>query len=293
MNGPMEVEAPNYQLTQHIAAGAKGYGATWDKNGNLWLADYYNGLIILDADLKPTENSPLMEVQWKGKPLKLSPVTGLSHDRDGNILAAINRKLVKIDAESKSPIAVWEVPGENRAITTPQVSDSGEIYLMSLFPEDDNYVIKQDSLHPNSFQLLRNIKLPDRNLSRAFAMSSDASVLYLPDPGIGKIQVYSSDDRKNYQQQPSLSTENGGSSAVQILSDKGLMMAVRTNGISPSGFRYINSDKQRVWNLELPDLKGAEPRGIGVSKDLKTMIFCSWDKEGGYYIYQLKNKQNP
>ena len=43
-----------------------------------------------------------------------------------------------------------------------------------------------------------------------------------------------------------------------------------------------------MWTLELPDVNGAEPRGIGVSPDGRTLIFCSYDKGGGFYRYELK-----
>lgn len=45
-----------------------------------------------------------------------------------------------------------------------------------------------------------------------------------------------------------------------------------------------------MWTLELPEVNGAEPRGIGVSPDQKTLIFAAWDKGGGFYRYELKDK---
>lgn len=293
VTGPMEKEPPDYRLVRHIAPGAKGYGAAWDQEGKLWLSDFYKGLLILDEKFQPLPFSPLTEVEWKGDTLPLHPVTGLNQDREGNILVAINQRLIKIDSKSGKPLAVWEVPGENRAVTTPQVSDKGEIYLMSLFPEDDNYILQSDKRNPDTFELLRKIKLKDRILSRDFAMTRDASVLYFPDPGTGKVQVYSMQgDGGQYIEEQALSTENGGSSALYVRPDQSLFIAARTNGIKPSNFRYISPGKKQVWNLPLPELEGAEPRGIGVSPDQKTLIFCSWDKAGGYYVYALKEENN-
>jgi hypothetical protein len=46
-----------------------------------------------------------------------------------------------------------------------------------------------------------------------------------------------------------------------------------------------------MWTLPLPELDGAEARGLGVSDDNETVIICNWDKGGGFYRY--KKTKNP
>lgn len=207
-------------------------------------------------------------------------------DNDGNILAGINGKLIKIDAETGKGIALWQVPEGNRAITDPRAAQNGEIYAMSLFGEDPNYVLKQND---NRFELIRTLDLENRKLSRTFDMTADGSTLYFPDPGSPKIQVYKAKDGKNFKSQEAISSLQGGSSAVQVVGNS-LYAAVRSGGISPSGFHYRNEEKQQMWTLELPEVNGAEPRGIGVSPDEKMLIFCSWDKGGGYFLFEKVEK---
>ncbi|MGC1632170.1 MAG: hypothetical protein WA749_08675, partial [Gelidibacter sp.] len=81
---------------------------------------------------------------------------------------------------------------------------------------------------------------------------------------------------------------NAGSSALQV-NDQALYFALRSSGISPSSFHYRNSENKEMWTLDLPEVNGAEPRGIGVSPDGKFLIFCSYDKGGGYYLYKLQD----
>jgi Icc-related predicted phosphoesterase len=284
-----EIPAPEYVFKGKIEDSGAGYGAEWDAEGKLWLADYNRGLIIKNTENEEVDFSPLTSVEISGEVYNLQPVNGIGVDLDGNILAGINRRLIKIDAKTGKGIAIWEVPEGARAITSPRATENGEIYAMSLFGEDPNYVLKQQG---ETFKLLRTIKLKDRNLSRTFDMTPDGKMLYLPDPGSPKIQVYSSENGENYKKEKDISSILAGSSAVQVIGNS-IYLAVRSSGISPSTFHYRNEEKQQMWTLELPEVNGAEPRGIGVSEDENTLIFCSWDKGGGYYIYRKEAHQPP
>lgn len=284
----IEVPAPEYVFHGKIedATGA-GYGAEWDKDGKLWLADYNRGLIIKDKDGKDATFSPLTTVDINEETYSLSPVNGIGVDNDGNILVGRNRYLIKIDSKTGKGIAVWEVPEGKRAITSPRASTSGEIYAMSLFAEDGNYVLRQSAKNPSTFDLLRNIKLEERNLSRTFDMTADGKNLYFPDSGSPLIQHFTSEEGVNYRKEKDISSLGAGSSAIQVVGNS-IYLATRSSGISPSTFHLRNEGGQKMWTLELPEVNGAEPRGIGVSPDGKTLIFCSWDKGGGYYKYKLR-----
>lgn len=284
----IEVPAPEYFFSGKIedASGA-GYGAEWDNEGKLWLADYNRGLIIKDKDGENTNFSPLTTVDINGESISLKPINGIGVDNDGNILVGRNRHLIKIDAKNGKGIAIWEVPEGQRAITSPRTSLSGEIYVMSLFAEDENYVLKQSETNPSTFDLLRTITLKDRTLSRTFDMSADGKNLYFPDPGSPLIQHFISEDGLNYKKEKNITSLNAGSSAIHVVGNS-IYLATRSSGISPSTFHFRNEGNQKMWTLELPEVNGAEPRGIGVSPDGKTLIFCSWDKGGGYFKYKLK-----
>ncbi len=277
-----QIPAPKYAFKGKITESGAGYGAEWDREGKLWLAEYNRGLIIQDSNNKETDFSPLTSVEINGEVYNLNPVNGIGVDLDGNILAGINRRLIKIDAKTGKGLAVWEAPKEARAITAPRAAKNGEIYAMSLFGEDPNYVLKQ---YGETFKLLRILELKDRNLSRTFAMTQDGKTLFFPDPGSPKIQVYSSENAKDYTKEKDITSISAGSSGIQVV-DNAIYAAVRSSGISPSSIHYRNEEKQQMWTLELPEVNGAEPRGIGVSKNGNSIIFCSWDKGGGYYIFE-------
>src|SRR5690606_14799945 len=120
-------------------------------------------------------------------------------------------------------------------------------------------------------------------------MTRDAKNLYFPDPGSPLIQHFTSEDGINYKKEKDISSISAGSSAIQIIGSS-IFVATRSSGISPSTFYYRNEEEQRMWTLELPEVNGAEPRGIGVSADGKTLIFFSWDTGGGYYRYNFSEK---
>src|SRR5690606_30378228 len=138
-----------------------------------------------------------------------------------------------------------------------------------------------------SFDLLRKIELAGRNLSRTFDMTADGKNLYFPDPGSPLIQHFTSEDGINYKKEKDISSISAGSSAIQIIGNS-IFVATRSSGISPSTFHNRNEEEQRMCTLELPEVNGAEPSGIGVSADVNTLIFCSWDTGEVYYKYELR-----
>ncbi|WP_224997857.1 phosphodiester glycosidase family protein [Cesiribacter sp. SM1] len=285
----IEVAPPDYVFDGKIenAAGA-GYGALWDKQGKLWLADYNGALIIKLQNGSPAPFSPLKSISVNGTNYSLNPVNGIGLDLDGNILVGRNRHLLKINAGTGEGMAVWEVPEGRRAITSPRVNNKGEIYAMSLFAEDPNYVLKQSIKDPATFELIRSLDLPNRILARTFDMTTDGLTLYFPNPGSPSIQKYSSKDGITYTQAEDISSTLAGCNALQLAGNSAIYTAVRSNGILPATFHFRDDARKIMWTLPLPELNGAEARGIGVSPDGETLIFCSWDKGGGFYRYTLK-----
>ncbi|TXE07920.1 hypothetical protein ES711_10860 [Gelidibacter salicanalis] len=279
-----EVAPPNYKFKEKILSTGAGYGALWDNDHKIWLADYTTGLHIKNSNGDSAQFSPLTTVDIEGRHYALHPVNGIGKDLDGNILVSINRHLIKIDADTGQGIAVWEVPKGKRAITSPRAADDGSVFAMSLFGDDPNYILRQNG---SSFDLINTVALEGRILSRTFDMSGDGRTFYFPDPGSGIIQMYHSKDGKTYKKGVDIKSLNGGSSAIQVL-DKAVYAAVRSSGITPSSFHYRNQKNKEMWTLDLPEVQGAEPRGIGVSPDEKFLIFCSYDKGGGYYLFQLQ-----
>lgn len=285
----VEVPAPEYVFDSKIHDTGAGSGAQWDKYGKLWLADYYGKLIVKQTDGQDAPFSPLQQVSVKGKTYNLNTINGIGVDRDGNILVGRNRLLIKIDAATGQGIAVWEVPEGNRAVTSPRANDKGEIYLTSLFAEDKNYVLRQSTSDPSTFDLVRTIELPERILAREFDMTPDGLTLYFPNPGSPYIQKYSSKDGITYTREEDITSIAAGSNAIAVGPDNTIFTAVRSSGVVPSSFHFRDDAKKRMWTLPLPELDGAEARGIGVSANGDTLIFCSWDKGGGFYRYVLRN----
>lgn len=284
-----EVAPPQYTFKGKIASAGAGYGALWDYDHKVWLADYKQGLIIKNNNGEDASFSPLTSVTIDGKDYQLNPVNGIGKDLDGNILAGINRHLIKIDAKTGKGMAVWEAPQGNRALTSPRAAEDGNVFVMSLFGEDPNFVLQQDG---SGFKLIKTLQLKERHLARTFDMSADGRTLYFPDPGSAITQVYHSQDGEIYREEKLIRSLNAGSSALQVQGEA-LYFGVRSSGISPSSFHYRNNKTKQMWTLDLPEVQGAEPRGIGVSADGKNLIFCSWDKDGGYYLYTLKDENHP
>jgi dipeptidyl aminopeptidase/acylaminoacyl peptidase len=286
----VEVPAPEYVFDGKIHETGAGSGAQWDKYGKLWLADYYGKLIVKQPDGQDAPFSPLQQVTINGKTYDLNTINGIGVDRDGNILVGRNRLLIKIDAATGQGIAVWEVPEGNRAITSPRANDKGEIYLTSLFAEDNNYVLRQNATDPSTFDLVRTIELPGRILAREFDMTPDGLTLYFPNPGSPYIQQYSSKDGITYTRQEDITSIAAGCNAIAVGPGNTVFTAVRSSGVVPSTFHFRDDTKKRMWTLPLPELNGAEARGIGVSANGDTLIFCSWDKGGGFYRYVLRKE---
>lgn len=286
MNDFIEVEATHYKFDGKIEnASGQGSGATWDKAGKLWLADYGGSLHVKDNDGKDAAFSPIQTVTINNRSYSLRPINGIGLDRDGNILLGCNRLLIKIDASTGEGIAVWEAPEGKRAITSPRVNDKGEIYAMSLFAEDPNYVLKQSMNSPGTFDLLRTISLPQRVLARTFDISTDGMTLYFPDPGSAFIQTYTSKDGVTYKRGEDITSIAAGCNAIKIQDEK-LFAAVRASGVSGSTLHFRDEKENVMWTLPLNELDGAEARGIAISPDGKTVIICSWDKGGGFFRYE-------
>jgi Icc-related predicted phosphoesterase len=282
----VEVAAPEFVFAGKIknAPGA-GYGAQWDKDGKLWLADYGGSLIVKEKDGTDAAFSPIKAVTINERTYSLRPVNGIGIDLDGNILIGSNRHLIKISAKTGEGIAVWEAPKGKRAITSPRVNDKGEIFAMSLFAEDPNYVLRQSKSNPSTFELIREIHLPGRILARTFDMAPDGLTLYFPNPGSPFIQKYTSIDGITFKKEDDITSTAAGCNAIAVGTDNSLFTAVRSSGINPSTFHFRDDTKKIMWTLPLPEVNGAEARGIGISPDGDTLIFCSWDKGGGYYRF--------
>ncbi|HET8854377.1 MAG TPA: hypothetical protein VFM60_00525, partial [Salinimicrobium sp.] len=103
------------------------------------------------------------------------------------------------------------------------------------------------------------------------------------------IQKYTSLDGIAYKKAEDIYSTLSGSSALRVAGPDKLYAAVRSSGISPSSFHFRDLKNKRMWTLELPEVNGAEPRGLGVSPDGKTLIFAAWDKGGGFYKYELSD----
>ncbi|WP_276496841.1 phosphodiester glycosidase family protein [Pontibacter litorisediminis] len=283
----VEVPAPKYRFAGKLADGA-GYGAKWDRQGKLWLASYNGTLHIKNPDGSDASFSPLEKVTVNGQEYHLKTIGGIGTDADGNILIARNRHLLKIDAVTGEGIAAWEVPAGGRAITSPRANDKGEVYAMSLFGEDPNYVLKQSENQLHTFELVRTILLPDRILAREFAMTPDGKTLYFPNSGSPYIQVYTSQDGIKYKLQENITSTAAGCNAIEVGPNNTLWTVVRASGVVPATFHFRDEQSKKMWTLELPELDGAEARGLGVSANGDTLIFCSWDKGGGFYKYVLE-----
>jgi hypothetical protein len=285
----IELESKPYIFDGKIDnATGQGSGALWDKHGKLWLADYGGSLIINQPDGKAANFSPLQSVMINNKSYSLKPINGISLDIDGNILIGSNRLLIKVDTQTGKGIAVWEAPEGKRSITTPRANNKGEIYAMSLFAEDPNYVLRQSTTTPTTFDVVRTVNLPQRILSRTFDMSDDGLTLFFPDPGSPFIQVYKSNDGTSYKRVDDITSVEAGCNAIRY-SNNTLFAAVRSSGISAATL-HVRDEKQKVmWTLPLAELNGAEARGIAVSPDQKTIIICSWDNGGGFYRYRIRD----
>jgi Icc-related predicted phosphoesterase len=290
LNDFIELEPESYAFEGKIDnAPGQGAGALWDKAGKLWLADYGGTLYTKLPGGKDASFSPLQSVTINNKSYSLKPINGIGLDLDGNILIGSNRYLIKVDANSGEGIAVWEAPEGKRAITSPRASDKGEIYAMSLFAEDPNYVLKESTTTPGTFELVRTISLPQRILARTFDMSADGLALYFPDPGSAVIQTYASSDGVTYRRSEDITSTAAGCNAISVTDGK-IFTAVRPSGISGATLHFRDEKEKVMWTLQLPELDGAEARGLAVSDDYETILVCSYDKGGGFYRYKKIRK---
>lgn len=284
----IEVDPEPYVFDGKIEnASGQGAGALWDKTGKLWLADYGGTLYAKLQNDTDASFSPLRSVVINNKSYSLKPINGIGLDLDGNLLIGSNRYLFKINSQTGEGIAVWEAPEGKRAITSPRVNQKGEIYAMSLFAEDPNYILKQSTSTPGTFELVRTITLPQRILARTFDMTSDGLTLYFPDPGSPIIQKFTSTDGVTYKRTEDITSTAAGCNALTVVNDQ-IFTAVRPSGISDATLHFRNEQKKLMWTLPLPELSGAEARGLAVSENAETIIICNWDKGGGFVRYRIR-----
>lgn len=290
LNDFVELEPEPYTFDGKIDnAPGQGAGALWDKDGKLWLADYGGSLYVKLSNGKDASFSPIQSVVVNNKSYSLKPINGIGIDLDGSVLVGSNRHLIKINASTGEGIAIWEAPEGKRAITSPRVNNKGEIYAMSLFAEDPNYVLRQSTSSPGTFELVRTISLPQRVLARTFDMSADGLTLYFPDPGSAVVQTFTSSDGVSYRRSDDITSTTAGCNALRV-SDGTVFAAVRPSGVSGATLHFRDEKEKVMWTLPLPELEGAEARGIAVSQDSETVIICSWDKGGGFYRYKKIKK---
>jgi hypothetical protein len=281
-----ELDPPQFSFEGRIPnAEGQGSGALWDRDGKLWMAGYGGTLYVQDRDGRPVSFSGLHTITVNSRSYPLKPINGIGLDRDGNILVGSNRFLLKLNASTGEGIAAWEAPEGKRAITSPRANDKGEVYAMSLFAEDPNYVLKESSRTPGTFDLIRTLQLPQRVLARTFDMQDDGLRLFFPDPGRPVIQTYISTDGVTYKRGDDINTVAAGCNAIAVRGKK-VFAAVRASGITPSTLHMRDEQEHTLWTTPLSELDGAEARGIAVSADNETIVICSWDKGGGFYRYR-------
>ncbi|AQG81906.1 phosphodiester glycosidase family protein [Spirosoma montaniterrae] len=290
----VEVPAPAYRYAGRLPNAPNGYGATFDRNGNLWYVDFSasGGAVYIERpNGTPLPFSPIIGSALGGN----SNNTGIGTDTDGNILLSRNSRLFKLDARTGRIIASWQSPvrsnGSANTLTVPQPSSTGDVYVPSLWGEDFLYVLKQTQISGrDTFQLVRRITLPGRILSRSFAMEPDGRVVYLPNPGSAQVQKFVSTNGVTYTLAEEINSIAAGSSGIRVTNDKKAYFAVRASGVLPATFHFRDEVNKRLWTLPLPDLGNIEARGLGVSPTGDTLIFCGWNSTGTHRY--VRNRPN-
>ncbi|MBC7920883.1 MAG: phosphodiester glycosidase family protein, partial [Ferruginibacter sp.] len=286
----VEVPAPNYVYDGRLAPGTavNGYGAVYDRSGKLWLSTFSNLIYVLNPDGTEVSFSPLGTATFGAS----SNNTGVSIDRDGNILVSRNSRLFKVDAGTGTVMATWQSPnrtgGAVNTLTTPRAGTDGRVYVASLWGDDYVYALEPSPTNPSAFVQVQRITLPDRILSRTFAMSPDARTMYLPDPTRPLIQVFTSVNGQTYRLSGTLTSVAAGSSSLEVGADSTLLAAVRPSGVLPTTLHFRDERNKRLWTLPLLD-GNTEPRGsIAFSPNRDTLVIPSWTGTQGFHRYVLR-----
>lgn len=303
LTGPVTIPAPNfvYDCKTKDADGncveafgiipsTQGHGVAIDRKGRTWTVAYGAGIRIHNPDgsVVTLPNAPgvtmgsnvsgsyIASFTFKDTTHAVGAIRGIGLAHDGNILVVVrDRVLYKISAETGSPIARW-VAKTAASFTNPSSTSDGRVYVGSV-STNSSWIVKQSTTDPTAFNLLANaFELPGRaGTIRTSTISPEGNNIYVPSSsGARLFNFYSENGLTNWSLKETITIPNPASNSVHAAGGNKIYAIANASGSIPATLfmRDDTDPNQKLsWSLPLPDVSGADLRGMALSKGEDTL----------------------
>jgi hypothetical protein len=216
--------------------------------------------------------------------------TGLGTDADGNILIAASTRVVKFDAVTGQPLALFIAPSSTAtSFTNPTADTQGRIFVASV-TGNNNFIIKQNG---TGFDIVaNNFALEGRELARASAMSPDGRTIYVPANSGRNIHKYTSIDGINFVREKVIVSPSA-SGCNSVLSPENNVLYSIVNSSGPEGAKLAvwDDNTNTFWSRELKEIPvnfsthtTVNMRGLAMTAN-KDSVYIANNAFGAVYRY--------
>lgn len=280
-----------------------GHGVQVDKNGNIWIGNFFSPLRVFSPDGVEASFSPINEVTIGATTITLDNCRGLEIEADGNIIFAQSGgpggNIIRINAETGEGMNLFAKGGSQLKVG---VDGSGFIYAGLVVGINPISVIE-----PAFFAEVQQITLDGPpSFGRGLAVTEDGFTLFTPDlAGSGApLRIWeSSDQGVTYPQTDSVWTntageqifnsnlqtfdwgpgldENGSDSTLWVSVDN----AVNSTDNSKNNLTVLDFSTKKYWTLSMPDIGeglGNGPRGVSFSATGDSLYIPVWSNNVMY-----------
>ncbi len=286
-----------------VGSSSNTQGIAVDRFGKVWYGINAGGLWVKNVDGSAYRlTSPDLTYSGTGVAERVTsytfggtiytlPTTGLGTDADGNILVAASTRVVKFDAVTGQPLALFIAPtGTAQTFTNPTADTEGRIFVASVNLGNNNFIIKQNG---TAFDIVaNNFALEGRELARASAMSPNGRTIYIPANAGRNIHKYTSTDGINFvREKVIVSPSAGGCNSVLSPENNVLYSIINASGPEGAKLAVWDDNTNTFWSRELKEIPAnfsthttANMRGLAITPN-KDSVYVVNNAFGSVYRY--------
>ena len=268
-----------------------GHGIVVDKYDRVWMGSYYagntGGIRVLNPDGTEASISPITSAVLTDTTIDLAVSNGcrgMNIDKDGNILYAHGKVLIRINVDTGEAMNYWIGAG---SLTKPAVDSEGFIYVGTVVGVSPVSVID-----PATFEVTQQITLnPAAGYARGIEISPDGKTLISGNLSSGgPVYVYTTEDYATYTLSDSLFSDVDGfpmflyQCVTMDWGPDGKLWISHDDSYAPSGrlengFVIVDLENKKYDFLTIP-MDSTEyngPRGVAFDNAGETMYCTSFN----------------